>query len=222
MMDTPGACRNASYVEREDPDLPVCVEQTVLVWIPLGFLWLCSPWNLMSLCRRSRANTKHRTKLYLCKQIVVLLLFLTAIGGLIITLLQDFGPNSSGEKISTVYYTNPVLFTVTWILVLLCQEGVRRKERAVDSASLFLFWLLLVLCDIFPFQTLLREALKQTQGNVRDVPRFFLFYTSFGLEVIALILSALADIPPEAKELVKKNPEAGAVFLSRITFHWFN
>ncbi|MEQ2208180.1 hypothetical protein XENOCAPTIV_028948, partial [Xenoophorus captivus] len=108
------------------------------------------------------------------------------------------------------------------ILVLLCQEGVRRKERAVDSASLFIFWLLLVLCDIFTFQTLLREALKQTQGNVRDVPRFFLFYTSFGLEVIALILSALADIPPEAKELVKKNPEAGAVFLSRITFHWFN
>ncbi|MEQ2257992.1 hypothetical protein XENORESO_000217, partial [Xenotaenia resolanae] len=214
--------QNASYVEREDPDLPVCVEQTVLVWIPLGFLWLCSPWNLMSLCRRSRVNTKHRTKLYLCKQIVVLLLFLTAIGGLIVTLLEDFGPNSSGEKISAVYYTNPVLFTVTWILVLLCQEGVRRKERAVDSASLFLFWLLLVLCDIFPFQTLLREALKQTQGNVRDVPRFFLFYTSFGLEVIALILSALADIPPEAKKLVKKNPEAGAVFLSRITFHWFN
>ncbi|KAK5612185.1 hypothetical protein CRENBAI_022816 [Crenichthys baileyi] len=214
--------KNASYVEREDPDLPVCVEQTVLVWIPLGFLWLCSPWNLMSLCRRSRVNTKHRTKLYLCKQIVVLLLFLTAIGGLIVTLLEDFSPNSSGEKISAVYYTNPVLFAVTWILVLLCQDGVRRKERAVDSASLFLFWLLLVLCDIFPFQTLLREALKQTHGNVRDVPRFFLFYTSFGLEVIALILSALADIPPEAKELVKKNPEAGAVFLSRITFHWFN
>ncbi|MEQ2163809.1 hypothetical protein GOODEAATRI_034231, partial [Goodea atripinnis] len=99
--------------------------------------------------------------------IVVLLLFLTAIGGLIVTLLEDFGPNSSGEEISAVYYTNPVLFTVTWvkILVLLCQEGVRRKERAVDSASLFLFWLLLVLCDIFPFQTLLREALKQHGGE---------------------------------------------------------
>ncbi|MEQ2242652.1 hypothetical protein ILYODFUR_038208, partial [Ilyodon furcidens] len=59
-------------------------------------------------------------------------------------------------------------------------------------------------------------------GEVRDVPRFSLFYTSFGLEVIALILSALADIHPEAKEFVKKNPEAGAAFLSRITFNWIN
>ncbi|XP_032409131.1 canalicular multispecific organic anion transporter 1-like isoform X2 [Xiphophorus hellerii] len=209
---------NESYLEREDPDLPVCLEQTVLVWIPLGFLWLSAPWNLMSLCKRSQVNTKRQTKLYLCKQLVVFLLFLTAIGGLIVTLVEDFGPNSSTEKNSAVYYTNPVLFAVTWILLLLCQEGVRRKEKAVDSASLFLFWLLLVLCDIFPFQTLLREALRL----VRDVPRFSLFYISFGLAVIALILSALADITPEEKELVKKNPGAGATFLSRITFNWFN
>ncbi|XP_043991808.1 ATP-binding cassette sub-family C member 2-like [Gambusia affinis] len=211
---------NESYLEREDPDLPVCLEQTVLVWIPLGFLWLCAPWNLMSFCKRSQVNTKRRTKLYLCKQLVVFLLFLTAIGGLIVTLVEDFGPNSSAEKNSAVFYTNPVLFAVTWILLLLCQEGVRRKEKVVDSASLFLFWLLLVLCDIFPFQTLLREALRL--GEVRDVPRFSLFYISFGLEVIALILSALADISPETKELVKKNPEAGATFLSRTTFNWFN
>lgn len=45
--------------------------------------------------------------------------------------------------------------------MLLCQDGVRRREGAVDSATLFLFWLLLVLCDIFPFQTLLRKALAQ-------------------------------------------------------------
>ncbi|XP_017164453.1 canalicular multispecific organic anion transporter 1-like isoform X1 [Poecilia reticulata] len=211
---------NASYLEREDPDLPVCLEQTVLVWIPLGFLWLCAPWNLMSLCKRLQVNPKRWTKLYLCKQLVVFLLFLTAIGGLIVTLVEDFGPNSSAEKNSPVHYTNPVLFAVTWILLALCQEGVRRKERAVDSASLFLFWLLLVICDIFPFQTLLREALRL--GEVRDVPRFSLFYISFGLEVIALILSALADISPETKELVKKNPGTGATFLSRVTFNWFN
>uniref|UniRef100_A0A3Q2TZ33 ABC-type glutathione-S-conjugate transporter n=1 Tax=Fundulus heteroclitus TaxID=8078 RepID=A0A3Q2TZ33_FUNHE len=107
--------QNASFVEREDPDLPVCVEQTVLVWIPLGFLWLSAPWNLMPLCRRSQVNTKHRTKLYLCKQLVVFLLFLTAVGGLIVTLVEDFGPNSSAEKNPAVFYTNPVLFAVAWV-----------------------------------------------------------------------------------------------------------
>ncbi|XP_030603605.1 canalicular multispecific organic anion transporter 1-like [Archocentrus centrarchus] len=211
---------NASYLERPDPDLPVCVEQTVLVWIPLGFLWLCAPWLLVSLCRRTTVNKKHLSKIYICKQLVVSLLFLTAIAGLGVTLGEDYGPNTErSSKNAGVYYANPVLFAVTWILVLLCQEGVRR-ERAIDSACLFLFWLLLVLCNVFPFQTLLREALRL--GEVSDVPRFCLFYISFGLQLIALVLSGVADIPPEAKDLVKKNPEAGAPFLSRITFNWLN
>uniref|UniRef100_A0A1A7YK11 ATP-binding cassette, sub-family C (CFTR/MRP), member 2 n=2 Tax=Iconisemion striatum TaxID=60296 RepID=A0A1A7YK11_9TELE len=209
---------NASYLNKADPDLPVCLEQTVLVWIPLGFLWLCAPWHLRWLCKRTQV--KHKSKLYMFKQLVVSLLFLTAIAGLAVTLGEDFGPHSSSEKNATVYYTNPVLFVVTWILVLLCQEAVRRRERVVDSTTLFLFWLLLVLCDIFPFQTLLREALSL--GEVKDIPRFSLFNISFGLEVIALVLSAVADISREDQELVKKNPEVGAAFISRITFNWFN
>uniref|UniRef100_A0A4W6CQK3 ATP-binding cassette, sub-family C (CFTR/MRP), member 2 n=1 Tax=Lates calcarifer TaxID=8187 RepID=A0A4W6CQK3_LATCA len=196
---------NASYLDREDPDFPVCLEQTVLVWIPLGFLWLCAPWHLLSLL----TLLVSLTCLYLSPQLVVSLLFLTAIAGLAVTLGEDYGPNkdpSSTTKHPGVYYANPVLYAVTWILVLLCQEGVRRRERAVDSSTLFLFWSVLVLCDIFPFQTLLREALRQ--GEISNVPRFCLFYISFGLELIALLLSA--------------NPEAGAAFLSRITFNWLN
>lgn len=42
------------------------------------------------------------------------------------------------------------------------------------------------------------------QEKVADVPRFCLFFISFGLELIALVLSAVADIPPEDKERVKK------------------
>lgn len=64
------ASQNASYLNREDPDLPVCFEQTVLVWIPLGFLWLCAPRHLVSLCRRTQVGTKHLSKHYICKQVM--------------------------------------------------------------------------------------------------------------------------------------------------------
>ncbi|XP_058507568.1 canalicular multispecific organic anion transporter 1 [Solea solea] len=214
---------NDSYLQRPDPDLPVCMEQTVLVWIPLGFLWLCAPLHLVSFCQQKPGIRKFRSKLYLCKQVVVSLLLLTAIVGLVITLAVDYSPNNDSsaiEKYPSVYYVNPILYAVSWILVLLCQEGMRQTKGVVDSATLFLFWLLLVLCDVFPFQTLLREALRQ--GEISDVPRFCLFYISFGLELIALILSAVADVPPEERDAYKKNPEAGAAFLSRITFTWFN
>ncbi|KAM9848054.1 ATP-binding cassette sub-family C member 2 [Aulostomus maculatus] len=211
---------NASYVERKDPDLPVCMEQTVLVWIPLGFLWLCAPCHLVSFCRRTRVNTRHLSKLYICKQLIVSLLFVTAIATLAVTLGEDYGPNKGPERNPDVYYVNPVLYAVSWTLLLLCQEGLRRREGTVDSATFFLFWLLQVLCDIFLLQTRIREATRM--GDISDLPRFCLLCISFGLELIALILSAVADVSPEDKELVKKNPEAGAAFLSRITFNWFN
>uniref|UniRef100_A0A8C9ZZ31 ATP-binding cassette, sub-family C (CFTR/MRP), member 2 n=1 Tax=Sander lucioperca TaxID=283035 RepID=A0A8C9ZZ31_SANLU len=139
-----------------------------------------------------------------------------AIAALAVTLGEDYGPSNdppSTEKNPGVYYANPVLYAVTWILLLLCQEGLRRRKGSVDSATLFLFWLLLVLCDVFPFQSLLRKALRL--GEISDVPRFCLFYISFGLELIALILSAVADISPEAEDIC-------CSFLSRITFNWFN
>ncbi|KAF4071490.1 hypothetical protein AMELA_G00273860 [Ameiurus melas] len=212
---------NDSYLDRMDPDLPVCMERTVLVWVPLGFLWLCAPLHLARLFKKKAPQTPF-SKLYICKQVVTGLLFLTAIAGLAVTLAEDYRPmdDSLVKKTPAVLYVNPVLFGVSWALVMLIQEAVRRKERAVDSGSLFLFWLLLVICDIFPFQTLLRDALKEE--NIADLPRFCLFYIAYALQLVALVLSAIADVPPDLKELVKKNPEAGAPFLSRITFNWFN
>uniref|UniRef100_A0A8C2XQZ4 ATP-binding cassette, sub-family C (CFTR/MRP), member 2 n=1 Tax=Cyclopterus lumpus TaxID=8103 RepID=A0A8C2XQZ4_CYCLU len=108
--------QNASYLNREDPDLPVCFEQTVLVWIPLGFLWFCAPRHLVSLCRRTQVGTKHLSWRYIFKQLVVCLLFLTAIAALAVTLGEDYGPNTvSPGKNPGVFYANPVLYAVTWV-----------------------------------------------------------------------------------------------------------
>uniref|UniRef100_A0A8C7R409 ATP-binding cassette, sub-family C (CFTR/MRP), member 2 n=1 Tax=Oncorhynchus mykiss TaxID=8022 RepID=A0A8C7R409_ONCMY len=128
-------------VATTDPDLPVCVEQTVLVWAPLGFLWLCAPWHIAVLCRKA-TPTKHLSKLYLCKQV-------------------NKAPVHDMPRWATF---GTLLIS---ILLVLSQEGVRRREGAVDSTTLFLFWLILVVCDVFPFQTLLREALRMVQREGR-------------------------------------------------------
>uniref|UniRef100_A0A8C9T6S9 Canalicular multispecific organic anion transporter 1-like n=1 Tax=Scleropages formosus TaxID=113540 RepID=A0A8C9T6S9_SCLFO len=183
--------QNNSYLERPDPDLPECLELTVLVWVPLSFLWAGAPWQLSRLFRRKAYS--HFSKLYICKQVLVALLFLTAIAGLAVTLGEDYGPSSDSGTSGTnpvVFYTNPVLFAVSWVLVMLCQESVR-KAQAVDSGALFIFWALLVVCGIFPFQTLLRKVLDQ--GEIEHLPRFCLFYISYGLQVLSLILSGFAD-----------------------------
>ncbi|KAJ8247979.1 hypothetical protein GJAV_G00236800 [Gymnothorax javanicus] len=210
---------NASLLDRPDPDLPLCFERTVLVWVPLGFLWLTGPWHLVPLFKRDPPKTR-LSRLYICKQVLVSLLLLTAVAGLALTLGEDYGPSHNQDANPAILYTNPVLFTVSWVLVLLCQEGVRRQKGAVDSVSLFLFWLFLLVCEAFSFQTLLRNALRQ--GEVTDLPRFSLLCISLTLQILSLGLSAFADVAPESGDSVIKNPEVGAPFLSRITFNWFN
>lgn len=46
--------------------------------------------------------------------------------------------------------------------------------------------------------------MAEWQGGIEDLPRFCLFFIAFGLEVIALVLSAIADISPHDKERVKR------------------
>uniref|UniRef100_A0A673HVF0 ATP-binding cassette, sub-family C (CFTR/MRP), member 2 n=1 Tax=Sinocyclocheilus rhinocerous TaxID=307959 RepID=A0A673HVF0_9TELE len=205
---------NASYLQRPDPDLPICVERTVLVWLPLAFLWLCAPWGFTTLCKKpAKAQL---SKLYICKQVVAGLLLLTAIAELALTLAEDYGPSSdsTAQKHPAALYTNPVLFAVSWVVVMLCQECVRRRPRSVDSGSLFVFWLLQVLCAVFQFQTLLRDALNKEE--IDDLPRFCLFYISYGLQLIALVLSAIADVSPEVKiisQTVRKACEKSYIML---------
>uniref|UniRef100_A0A672K2V6 ABC-type glutathione-S-conjugate transporter n=1 Tax=Sinocyclocheilus grahami TaxID=75366 RepID=A0A672K2V6_SINGR len=163
---------NASYLQRPDPDLPICVERTVLVWLPLAFLWLCAPWGFTTLCKKPAKAPL--SKLYICKQVTVVagLLLLTAIAELPLTLAEDYGPSSdsTAQKHPVVLYANPVLFAVSWVVVMLCQECVRRRPRSVDSGSLFMFWLLQVLCAVFQFQTLLRDALNKVLTAALTAP----------------------------------------------------
>lgn len=67
--------QNSSFLDSPEADLPLCFEQTVLVWIPLGFLWLLAPWQLLHVYR-SKIKRSPITKLYLTKQVWELHYFL--------------------------------------------------------------------------------------------------------------------------------------------------
>uniref|UniRef100_A0A8B9BL76 ATP binding cassette subfamily C member 2 n=1 Tax=Anser brachyrhynchus TaxID=132585 RepID=A0A8B9BL76_9AVES len=150
---------NASYLTRPDADLPECFQKTVLVWIPLGFLWVFTPWQLLPMCR-SKEKKSSLTKLYIFKQVLCVLLVLTAVAELALAFLEDTGQDSP----PAVQYTNPSLYMVTWFLVLLIHD-TRRFCLRRDSGILFFFWILSLLCGILPFQSLVRRALQVGFGR---------------------------------------------------------
>ncbi|XP_027644670.1 ATP-binding cassette sub-family C member 2 isoform X2 [Falco peregrinus] len=148
---------NASYLARPDADLPVCFQQTVLVWVPLGFFWILAPWQLLPMCK-SRTKKSSVTKLYIIKQVLATLLMLTAVVELALTFVED----TEQDPLPAVQYTNPSLYIATWLLVLLIHD-VRRFCLCRDSGILFCFWTLSLLCGILPFQSLLRRALQNPE-----------------------------------------------------------
>ncbi|XP_072281284.1 ATP-binding cassette sub-family C member 2 [Pyxicephalus adspersus] len=207
---------NSSFLERPDPDFPVCFQQTVLVWIPLIFFWLFTPWQLLNLCKKNRVKSPI-SKLYLAKQFLTLLLFFTSVAGIGITVSEHITEQAStypDKIVPTVLYINPPLYAVTWVMVLLVHHSRRYCVRK-DSGTLFIFWTLSFVCGIFSFQSLIRTALKE---EIPDLPRYCLFFISFSLQTILLIISSIS----EDSELTKKNPELTASFLSRITFNFYN
>uniref|UniRef100_A0A8C5PJK7 Canalicular multispecific organic anion transporter 1 n=1 Tax=Leptobrachium leishanense TaxID=445787 RepID=A0A8C5PJK7_9ANUR len=106
------------------------------------------------------------------------------------------------------------LFFHPQIIVLLVHHGRQNCTRK-DTGVLYSFWVISLICEIFPFQTLTRRIL---QGDSTDMPRICLFFISFGLQVAMLVVSSFS----EKNELTKKNPELTASFISRITFNWYN
>ncbi|KAL8187521.1 UNVERIFIED_CONTAM: Canalicular multispecific organic anion transporter 1 [Gekko kuhli] len=168
---------------------------------------------------RSKRKKSSVTRIYFTKQGLTILLLLLALTELIFTVVQDLGQQSTtASQIHAVQYTNPVLYVITWLLVLLIHYSHRFGTRR-DSWTLSLFLILSVLCGMFQLQTLIRQAV---QGSISDLPRFCLFILSYGIQVFLVIISAISDIAPEMKEAAKKNPEITASFLSIITFHWYN
>eukprot|EP00076_Gallus_gallus_P042034 XP_025007572.1 canalicular multispecific organic anion transporter 1 isoform X2 [Gallus gallus] len=159
---------NDSFLARPDADLPVCFQQTVLVWIPLGFLWVLAPWQLLPMCK-SKSKKSSKTKLYIIKQVLATLLLMTAVAELVLAITEGTGQ----DPLPAVLYTNPSLYIVTW-------------------------------------------------DPIVDVPRFVLFFISYGLQLLLFLVSAFSDISPEAKEIAKKNPEMTASILSSVTFEWYS
>ncbi|XP_005407735.1 PREDICTED: canalicular multispecific organic anion transporter 1 [Chinchilla lanigera] len=199
---------NSSFLDRPDADLPLCFEQTVLVWIPLCFLWLLAPWQLFHVYR-SRTKTSSITKFYIAKQVLVGFLLILAVIELALALTEDSGQ----ATIPPVKYVNPILYLVTWLLVLLIQYS---RQWCIQKNSWFLtiFWILSICCDTFQFQTLVRALLQDKSSNLAYS---CLFFISYGLQILILILSAFSE-----KSDLSSNPSSTASFLSRITFNWYN
>ncbi|XP_042361797.1 multidrug resistance-associated protein 1 isoform X2 [Plectropomus leopardus] len=199
-----------------NPDLTQCFQNTVLVWLPCLYLWICAPIYLIYLRSHDRGYIcmSHLNK---AKTAVGLLLWIICWSDV----FYSFWERSHGSRVpAPVHLVSPTLLGLTMLLATLVIQYERMKG-VQSSGVMLIFWLLALLCATVTFRSKIFQALDQL--STVCVWRYTTFYIYYALLLVALFLSCLTDQPPLFSQAVKDSnpcPEPGASFLSRISFWW--
>ncbi|KAL0992607.1 hypothetical protein UPYG_G00095650 [Umbra pygmaea] len=209
----------------ENPDLTQCFQNTVLVWIPCIYLWLCAPIYILYLKSHDRGYIC-MTPLNKAKTAIGFLLWLVCWADVFYSFWersQDSSASTSCFTSSTkapVSLVSPTMLGITMLLATLLMQYERLK--GVQSSGVMLnFWLVAVLCATVTFRSKIIQAINQPLTVCGF--RYTTFYIYYALLLVALLLSAIPDQPPlfsQASRDMNPCPEIGASFLSRISFWW--
>lgn len=147
-------CMQDDYVtwNTTKPDFTPCFEQTVLVWGPTAFLFFLATFDFAS---RLRSKGRHipASILLIAKTVGVWALIILHTVHLSLTFRlegDDKYEFYKAERYSTIVRIAAYIL-VFLLMVLHKTKGVR------TSGLLFYYWFFSMLCDVFPFQTALRN-----------------------------------------------------------------
>uniref|UniRef100_A0A668AKG9 Multidrug resistance-associated protein 1 n=1 Tax=Myripristis murdjan TaxID=586833 RepID=A0A668AKG9_9TELE len=183
-----------------------CFQNTVLVWLPCLYLWLCAPIYFIYLRSHSRG--------YICmshlNKTVGFLLWIICWADV----FYSFWERTQGSgALAPVYLISPTLLGITMLLATLLIQYERMK--GVQSSGVMLnFWLLAVLCATVTFRSKIIQALEQVSL------RYTTFYIYYTLLLVALFLSCLSDQMPLFSQSIKDTVRLPfTLFLALPFFH---
>ncbi|NXO19201.1 MRP1 protein, partial [Oriolus oriolus] len=199
----------------EDPDFTPCFQNTVLVWIPCIYLWLCFPVYSLYLRRHDRGYIQV-SNLNKAKTALGLILWIVCWADL----FYSFWERSQNIFRAPFFLVSPTVLGITMLLATFLIQYERIKG-VQSSGVMTIFWFISLLCATVVFISKVKHALNM--GADEDTFRYVTFCIYFVLVLVELILCCFPEQPPLFSETVNDPnpcPEFSASFLSRITFWW--
>uniref|UniRef100_A0A8U7P8K3 Multidrug resistance-associated protein 1 n=1 Tax=Corvus moneduloides TaxID=1196302 RepID=A0A8U7P8K3_CORMO len=190
-------------------------QNTVLVWIPCIYLWLCFPVYSLYLHRHDRGYIQV-SNLNKAKTALGLILWIVCWADL----FYSFWERSQNIFRAPFFLVSPTVLGITMLLATFLIQYERIKG-VQSSGVMTIFWFISLLCATVVFISKVKHALNM--GADEDAFRYVTFCTYFVLVLVELILCCLPEQPPLFSETVNDPnpcPEFSASFLSRITFWW--
>ncbi|XP_060700646.1 ATP-binding cassette sub-family C member 3 isoform X3 [Hemiscyllium ocellatum] len=203
-------------INTDNPDLTICFQKTILVWVPCVYLWVIFPLYFLYL-RQSNRGYIRVTLLNRIKTGLGLLLWIVCW----LDLFRSLAEVVNNQRRAAAYFISPLLLGVTMLLATFLIQ-YERLRGIQSSGVLFLFWLITLICAVIPFRS--KILVTFNEGTVIDVFRFTTFYIYFALVLIQFFLCCFSEPPPyfsAASSNENRCPEESAGFLSRLTFWWF-
>jgi len=218
----------------ENPNFSNCFNKVVFRLTPCFVLWLfAGPYMFYDWPYRKPFS---RSSLYKTRQVLLVVLALLALSELVYELVE-----ARTNVPPPIDYITPLIVFITMTLgfmVMLFDQ----KKGILSSNLLSIFWVVTLLCWVLYFFNEIDE-IKTNQDNQLAVFSAVVFFISFGIIVVELILSAFVEKPTsnvkkaddaDNKEEIPltesyedseyKNsecPEMYSSFYSQLSFHWF-
>ncbi|XP_050762062.1 multidrug resistance-associated protein 1 isoform X2 [Gymnogyps californianus] len=199
----------------ENPDFTQCFQNTVLVWIPCIYLWVCFPVYFLYLRCHDRGYIQ-MSNLNKAKTALGLILWIVCWADL----FYSFWERSQNIFRAPFFLIRPTVLGITMLLATFLIQYERIKG-VQSSGVMTIFWLISLSCATVVLRSKIIHALNV--GAEVDAFRYVTFCIYFILLFVQLILCCFPERPPLFSETVNDPnpcPEFSASFLSRITFWW--
>jgi len=225
---------STEFFSEEVPNFSNCFNKVVFRLTPCFVLWLfAGPYMFYDWPHRKPFP---RSKFYKIRQVLLVVLALLALSELVYELVE-----AKTNVTPPIDYIAPLIVFITMTLgfmVMLFDQ----KKGILSSNLLSIFWVVTLLCWVLYFFNEINE-IKTNQDNQLAVFSAVVFFISFGIIVIEIILSAFVEKPTSnvKKAEVANNkeeipltesyedneyknsecPEMYSSFYSQLSFHWF-
>ncbi|KFP30660.1 Multidrug resistance-associated protein 1, partial [Colius striatus] len=199
----------------ENPDFTQCFQNTVLLWIPCIYLWVCFPVYYLHLRYHDRGYIQ-MSSLNKAKTALGVMLWIVCWADL----FYSFWERSQNIFRAPFFLIGPTVLGITMLLATFLIQYERLKG-VQSSGVMMIFWLISLSCATVILRSKIIHALNT--GAEVDSFRYATFCIYFILLFVQLILCCFPERPPLFSETINDPnpcPEFGASFLSRITFWW--
>ena len=166
------------------PDISVCLQKSLLVWLPCGFLWALAPFLIYRLYSSKSLYIPH-TLLNIVRTVLAAGLGLFAGADLIY-----FSTKNNASSADTL---DPIIRGLTWLLLVGLIQ-LMRVRGSRNSAVLWIFWLLYIMCSIPRLYSQVRRELDSTSPS--DMTEVISNTLTLTIAIVQWILAFFMDVKP--------------------------